>query len=224
MHNQVIRRFLKLAQLGTVITYIPGNHDDSLRQYAGLDLSGIRLAKRAVHRTADGKTLLVTHGDEYDLVIQHSPILGVLGTWAYDHLILLNRYVNTLRGIFGLKRWSFSRSIKLKVKSACKFISDFEENLLAEAVRRGLDGVVCGHIHQPELRVAHCKEGNGLYANCGDWVERCSALVEHEDGRLEVIDVDQLLAAHGVEIKAQDDDPIHLELEPSLPAFEGLAV
>ena len=126
MHNQVVRRVLKLAKLGTVVTYIPGNHDDALRQYAGLDLGGVKLAKRVVHRTADGKSLLVTHGDEYDLVIQHMPILSMLGTWAYDHLVGLNRLVNAARAVFGLKRWSFSQTIKLKVKSACTFISKFE--------------------------------------------------------------------------------------------------
>ncbi|HMB95303.1 MAG TPA: UDP-2,3-diacylglucosamine diphosphatase, partial [Tepidisphaeraceae bacterium] len=179
MHNQVVRRLLKLAKHGTVVTYIPGNHDDALRQYAGLDLGGVKLAKRAVHRTADGKSLLITHGDEYDLVIQHMPVLSMLGTWAYDHLINLNRLVNAIRGLFGMKRWSFSQTVKMRVKSACTFVSKFEQTLLAEALRHGQDGVVCGHVHQPDVRNVQCVEGMGLYANCGDWIERATALVEH---------------------------------------------
>jgi UDP-2,3-diacylglucosamine pyrophosphatase LpxH len=212
MHNQVVRRILKLARHNTVITYIPGNHDDALRQYAGLELGGVKLAKRALHRTADGKSLLVTHGDEYDLVVQHSPVLSMLGTWAYDHLINLNRLVNFLRGLLGLKRWSFSHAIKKRVKSACTFMSNFEQALLGEARRRGLDGVVCGHIHQPALRRGEGADADILYANCGDWLERATALVEHEDGRLEVIDVEQVLHAAGIEIKRLQDEPVPLEM------------
>jgi len=212
MHNQVVRRILKLARHDTIITYIPGNHDDALRQYAGLELGGVKLAKRALHRTADGKSLLITHGDEYDLVVQHSPVLSMLGTWAYDHLINLNRLCNFIRALFGMKRWSFSHTIKKKVKSACTFISNFEQALLAEARRRGLDGVVCGHIHQPALRQGDGADADILYANCGDWIERASALVEHADGRLEVIDVEQALNAAGIEIKRLRDEPVPLEM------------
>jgi len=216
MHNQVVRRLLKLAKHGTVVTYIPGNHDDALREYAGLDLGGVKIAKRAAHRTADGRLLLVTHGDEYDLVIQHTPILSILGTWAYDRLIGLNRMVNAIRGLFGMKRWSFSQSIKLRVKSACTFISNFEQALLTEALRHGQDGVICGHIHQPELRMAQCPSGTGLYANCGDWIERATALVEHADGRLEIIDVEQLLNQAAVEIKRLQQDTVELDSEVAL--------
>ena len=216
MHNQVVRRLLKLAKLGTVVTYIPGNHDDALRQYAGLDLGGVKLAKRATHRTADGKLLLITHGDEYDLVIQHARILSILGTWAYDKLISLNRVVDAVRGLFGMKRWSFSQAIKMRVKSACTFISNFEQTLLTEALRHGQDGVVCGHIHQPELRMAECPSGTGLYANCGDWIERASALVEHADGRLEIVDVEQLLEQANVEIKRLQQDTVTLDFDPAL--------
>lgn len=213
MHNQVVRRVLKLAKKGTVVTYIPGNHDDPLRQYAGLDLGGVKLATRAVHRTADGKSLLVTHGDEYDLVVQHSRLLCLLGTWAYDHLVNLNRLINGVRQVLGLRRASFSDAVKSRVKSACTFISNFESCLLAEAARRNLDGVICGHIHQPAVRDARLPSHPKplLYANCGDWIERMTALVEHEDGRLEVIDVEALLAEHRIEIKRLHDEPVPLE-------------
>lgn len=214
MHNQVVRRILKLAKHGTVVTYIPGNHDDALRQYAGLDLGGVRLAKRAIHRTADARSLLITHGDEYDLVVQHSPILSMLGTWAYDHLINLNRFVNSIRHLFGLKRWSFSQTIKSRVKSACTFVSNFEQALLAEALRRGLHGVVCGHVHKPVMRQVDTPTGTCLYANCGDWIEHTTALVEHDDGRLEIIDVERLLLDSNVEIKRLQDEPVTIETEP----------
>ena len=216
-HNQVIRRLLKLARHGTSIIYVPGNHDDALRSYSGLDLGGIRIARQAIHTLADGKRVLVTHGDEYDLVIQNSRLLALFGAWAYDHLVALNRFVNNVRSLFGLGRWSFSRIIKKRVKSACTFVSRFEEALTAQAHRRGLDGVVCGHIHEPRID-EHFIDGVAvLYANCGDWIERASALVEHHDGRLEIIEVDQLLKSIGwtpnveeeIEILEQVEEGIH---------------
>ena len=196
-HNQVIRRLLKLARHGTSIIYVPGNHDDALRSYSGLDLGGIRIARQAIHTLADGKRVLVTHGDEYDLVIQNSRLLALFGAWAYDHLVALNRFVNNVRSLFGLCRWSFSRIIKKRVKSACTFVSRFEEALTAQAHRRGLDGVVCGHSHEPRIDEQFIDGVAVLYANCGDWIERASALVEHHDGRLEIIEVDQLLKSIG---------------------------
>lgn len=225
MHNQVVRRILKLANIGTTVLYVPGNHDDALRQYLGIDLGGVKVAKQAVHRTADGRQLLITHGDEYDLVVQNSPMLSLLGTWAYDHLILLNRWVNLARGLFGFKPWSFAHHIKARVKSACTFISNFESALLSEAERRGLDGVVCGHIHQPALRTSKVNDRDILYANCGDWLERASALVEHEDGRLEIIDVLQLLESNAIEIKRlQEDDVPFLPLDLNVAQVaEGIA-
>lgn len=192
-HNQVVRRILKKAQRGTVVVFIPGNHDEAARPYAGLELGGVRVAQQAVHALADGRQLLVTHGDQYDLVVQSSRMLSLLGTWAYDNLVALNRTVNTARRLVGLPRWSFSQHVKKRVKGACTFISRFEEVLLKEARRRGLDGVVCGHIHEPRV---HTQDGL-LYANCGDWIERATALVEHADGRLEVLDVEAFLRQQG---------------------------
>jgi UDP-2,3-diacylglucosamine pyrophosphatase LpxH len=160
-----------------------------------------------MHRLADGRQLLVCHGDEYDLVVQHSRLLSLLGTWAYDHLVELNRLVNGARALVGLGRWSFSQAIKKKVKGACTFISKFEEVLVEEAKRRSLDGVVCGHIHEPRVEL----RADGLiYANCGDWIERASALVEHTDGRLEIVDVERMLRDLGWKPEATED-PEHLE-------------
>lgn len=212
-HNQIVRRILKMVKRQTHVVYIPGNHDDALRQYAGLDFGGVKVLMQAVHRTADGKQLLITHGDEYDLVVQHSRWLSQLGGWAYDHLIRLNRLVNIIRSVLGLRPWSFSAAVKSKVKKACSFVSDYETHLLNEAKRRGLDGVVCGHIHQPALR-----QGDVLYANCGDWLERCTALVEHADGRLEVVDVAALLVEHGIEISTAEQEDVPLDV-PAGAAF-----
>jgi len=209
-HNQVVRRVLKLAKRGTQVFYIPGNHDDALRQYAGLDLGGVRIAHQAAHRTATGKVLLITHGDEFDLVVKHSKMLSLLGTWAYDHLIALNRIVNSARGLVGMRPWSFATAIKLKVKSACKYISDFETSLLAEAKRRGMDGVVAGHVHQPLLR--EDVQTGMIYANCGDWIERATALVEHADGRLELLDVAAFLTQHEIEVEAASTEEVPLDL------------
>lgn len=206
-HNQVIRRILKMARKGVAVTYIPGNHDDALRQYAGLDFGGVRLAMRAIHRTADGRSLLVTHGDEFDLVVQNSRLLSMVGGWAYDHLVTINRAVNACRAAFGLRRWSFAAAIKSRVKSACTFVSNYEAALLGEASRRNLHGVVCGHVHKAALVD---REGGMIYANCGDWIERATALVEHHDGRLELLCVESLLAGAGIEVKRELSEPIEL--------------
>jgi UDP-2,3-diacylglucosamine pyrophosphatase LpxH len=217
-HNQVVRRLLKLARHGTKVIYIPGNHDDSLRPYAGMELAGIRIAKQAVHRLADGRQLLVCHGDEFDLVVQHSKLLSKLGTYGYDYLVQLNRVVNGIRSCVGLGRWSFSQTIKKQVKSACTFISKFEEVLADEARRRSLDGVICGHIHEPRIDV----RADGLtYANCGDWIERASALVEHSDGRLEIIDVEALLREAGWK-PDPTEHPEHLSIPEVAVDEEGV--
>jgi UDP-2,3-diacylglucosamine pyrophosphatase LpxH len=221
MHNQVVRRILKQARRGTHVVYIPGNHDDSLRQYIGVDVGGVRVAKQAVHRTADGRSLLITHGDEFDLVVQHSKALSLVGAWAYEHLVAINRVVNSARAMFGYAPWSFSRTLKLKVKGACTFISNFETALVGEARRRGLDGVVCGHVHQPALRMVPGtdKDKECLYANCGDWIEHPTALVEHADGRLELLDIVKLIAEKGIEPDAAENEVDVTEADPIAPEF-----
>ena len=218
-HNQVVRRVLKFAKRGTRITYVPGNHDEGLRNYAGIDLAGIRIAKQAVHRTADGRSLLVCHGDEYDLVVQHSALLSKLGTLGYDYLVALNRVVNDVRALFGFGRWSFSQAIKKRVKGACTFVSRFEDVLCDEARRRGLQGVVCGHIHEP--RIAGRADGMS-YANCGDWIERASALVEYADGRMEIVDVEALLRDAGWKAEAEEHDDADASADPQDMLAEAL--
>ena len=207
-HNDVVRRILKHVSRGTEVIYIPGNHDDAARQFVHMAFGGVEIKPHTQHTTADGQKLFVTHGDQYDLVVQHSKLLAVLGSVAYETLLKINRYYNVGRRWLGLPYASLSQAIKLKVKRACTFISRFEEILAEQAHRRGMDGVVCGHIHKAEQRTME----HGIeYLNCGDWVESCSALVEHADGRLEIIDgikaVEDLKANKSGQRKGKADHP-----------------
>ncbi len=186
MHDEVLRLVLRMARGGTEVTYIPGNHDEIFRAWLplGLEVGGIKLRQDAIHQTADGRRLLVMHGDEFDSVVRYAKFLALLGDWAYTGALVVNRWFNAVRRKLGYPYWSLSAWLKRQVKEAVKAIDRFEVALAAEARRRGLDGVVCGHIHHAEMR-----QVNGvLYINDGDWVESCTALVEHHDGRLELID------------------------------------
>ncbi len=185
-HDEVLRQILRKARAGTEVTYIPGNHDEMFRAWLplGLEIAGIRLRDEAVHTTADGKRLLVTHGDAFDSVVRYYKLLAILGDSAYTFALVTNRWFNAVRRRLGYPYWSLSQWLKRQVKEAVKAIDRFESALANEAKRRGFDGVVCGHIHHAEMR-----EVNGvMYLNDGDWVESCTALVEHHDGRLELID------------------------------------
>lgn len=182
-YNEVLHKLLKRARKGAKVFYIPGNHDEFFRGFTGYRFGEVRVVKRALHRTADGKMFLVLHGDEFDTIVLYRPWLSHLGSWAYDYLIVLNRIVNQLRRWAGWPYWSLSGAVKRRVKEAVKHLSNFEELLSEEARRRKVDGVICGHTHQPAMR-----EMNGItYCNTGDWVENCTALVEHTDGRMEIV-------------------------------------
>ncbi|HMN97346.1 MAG TPA: UDP-2,3-diacylglucosamine diphosphatase [Phycisphaerales bacterium] len=209
-HNEVVRRILKIAKRGTEVIFVPGNHDEAARQFHHLEFGGVKLMPRAIHETADGRRFLVTHGDQYDLVVRHHPVLSGLGSAAYEVLIGINRVYNGGRRLIGLPYWSLSQYLKLKVKSACTFISRFEQTLIEEATRQRLDGVVCGHIHKAEIR-----EGlRPAYYNCGDWIESCTALVEHHDGRMELVAalplLDRLGPAVAPEAAADRDEPFEV--------------
>ncbi len=186
-NNRVVNRLLKFAKRGTRVVYIPGNHDETLRKYDGLRFGGIEIALEAEHCTADGRKYLVTHGDEFDLVVRHAPLLSAIGGHAYDGLLKINRRFNHIRALLGLEYWSLSSFLKLKVKSACKYMSKFEDAVIAEAERRKFDGVICGHVH----KVADVRS-KIHYLNCGEWVEGSHAVVEHDDGRMEAIDAMEL--------------------------------
>jgi UDP-2,3-diacylglucosamine pyrophosphatase LpxH len=183
-HNDIVRRILKLAARGTRVIYIPGNHDEMLRPYAGLSLGGVEIALEAVHTTADGRRLLVCHGDEFDAIVLYHRWLAWAGDVGYELLLRLNVQFNRARRRLGLPYWSISAHIKKRVKNAVAFIGRFEAAVAEAARLRGLDGVVCGHIHSAEIRDI----GGITYLNDGDWVESCSALAEHADGRIEIID------------------------------------
>jgi len=183
-HNDIVRCILKKAKHGTRVIYVPGNHDEAFRGYVGLNLGGIELVSEAIHATADGRKLLVLHGDEFDGVVLYAKWLAFLGDGAYTLLLKINHVLNWVRRKRGLPYWSLSSHLKKKVKNAVQFISSFEEVVAAAAHERGVHGVVCGHIHSAEIR----QIGDVTYYNDGDWVESCTALVEHPDGRMEIID------------------------------------
>jgi UDP-2,3-diacylglucosamine pyrophosphatase LpxH len=182
-HNDFVQKMLRKARKGAKVIYIPGNHDEFLRNYYGTHFGGIDVVENAVHTAVDGKRFLVIHGDIFDLVVQNARWLAHLGDKAYDFAIQMNRFVNFFRRMFGVPYWSLSQWAKQKVKNAVNYIGAFETALAAEARRHGADGVICGHIHYAVIRDEH-----GIrYMNCGDWVESCTALVEHEDGHFEII-------------------------------------
>jgi UDP-2,3-diacylglucosamine pyrophosphatase LpxH len=183
-HNDVVQKLLRKARKGTRVIFVPGNHDEFARRYVGLHFGGVEVVHDCIHRGADGRQFWVTHGDLFDGVVQCARWLALLGDRAYEFTLKLNAHLNSVRARMGLPYWSLSRYLKLKVKRAVNFIGDFEAAVAREARRRGVDGVVCGHIHHAELRTV---EGV-IYANDGDWVESLTALVEHADGRLEIID------------------------------------
>ena len=182
-HNDVVQKVLRKARKGTRVVYVPGNHDESVRQFKGLSFGDIEIAEEAVHVTADGRRFWLVHGDLFDGVVQNARWLAKLGDTAYTFTLWLNHHFNRVRHRMGLGYWSLSQYLKHKVKNAVSFISDFEHTVAAEARRRGFDGVVCGHIHHAAM---HDRFGIA-YFNTGDWVESCTALVENHDGAFEII-------------------------------------
>jgi UDP-2,3-diacylglucosamine pyrophosphatase LpxH len=183
-HDDLIRLILRAARSGTEVTYLPGNHDEALRAWLGHEVGGVRLRDEVVHVGPDGRRYLVIHGDQFDSVVRYAPFLAHLGDWAYDAALVANRWFNEARRRLGYPYWSLSQWLKLQVKGAVKAIDRFETALAQEARRRGLDGVICGHIHHAEMRIVQ----GVVYMNDGDWVESCTALVEHADGRFELVD------------------------------------
>ncbi|MFN3511268.1 UDP-2,3-diacylglucosamine diphosphatase [Tsuneonella troitsensis] len=182
-HNAIVRRIMKKAKVGTRVVYIPGNHDEMFRQFTGSNFGGVEIRRSAVHETADGRRLLVLHGDEFDAVVMGQRWLAFAGDTAYNLLLRLNVVINAVRRRFDLPYWSLSAHAKHKVKDAVAFISRFEETVAHAAGKRRVDGVVCGHIHTAEIR-----DFDGIaYYNDGDWVESCTALVERADGTMEIL-------------------------------------
>ena len=183
-HNEVVRRVLKMAHRGTRVVFVIGNHDEVLKDYAGFSFGGVELASEAVHLTADGRRLLVTHGDSFDGVVLYARWLAFLGDKAYSLLLRANIAVNAVRRRFGLPYWSLSAYMKKRVKNAVQFVCNFEDALAREAATRGFDGIVSGHIHCAEIR----RIGPITYYNDGDWVESCTALVEDREGAMSIVE------------------------------------
>lgn len=182
-HNDIVWRILKRAKRGTRIIYIPGNHDEMIRPFCGMNFGGVEIQRAAFHETADGRRLMVLHGDEFDTIMLAHRWLAFVGDALYHFAMGLNIWVNRIRRAFDLPYWSLSKMAKHKVKNAVEFISRYEEVVARAAGERGVDGVVCGHIHTAEIRTF-----DGIaYYNDGDWVEGCNALVEHFDGRMELL-------------------------------------
>ena len=183
-HNDVVQKLLRKARKGTQVIYVPGNHDEPLRDYAEMQFGGVTLLEETIHVTADGRRFLVLHGDKFDGIVKYARWLAILGDRAYNLLLAVNHWYNLWRRRFGYPYWSLSAYLKRRVKDAVRYIDDFESAVAEEARRRGVDGVICGHIHKAEIR----RFDSVLYCNDGDWVESCTALVEHPDGRLEILD------------------------------------
>ena len=194
-HNDIFWRILKRARRGTRIVYIPGNHDEMFRQFTGLNFGGVEIRRAAFHDTADGRRLMVLHGDEFDAVMLAHRWLAFVGDTLYHVMMGLNHWVNKIRQALGMPYWSLSKVAKHKVKNAVEFIGRYEEVVAKAAAERGVDGVVCGHIHTAEFREFTTSGKLVEYWNDGDWVEGCNALVEHFDGRMEILNWPEEVAA-----------------------------
>ncbi len=200
-HNDVVQKVLRKARKGTRVVFVPGNHDEFARQFIGLAFGDIEVHDEAVHVTADGRRFWVTHGDQFDGVIQRARWLAFVGDRLYTFALALNHWLNRARHRMGLGYWSLSQYLKQRVKNAMAFVFDFENALAQETLRRGYDGVVCGHIHKAEIR----RIGPITYCNDGDWVESLSALVETHAGELRLVFWDRIADApepHAVPARA----------------------
>jgi UDP-2,3-diacylglucosamine pyrophosphatase LpxH len=183
-HNDVFQKLLRKVRHGTRIVFIPGNHDEGLRDFCGMHFGGIEIVRNCVHTTATGRRYTVMHGDEFDVVVRTAKWLAFLGDRGYEAALWFNNPLNWVRRHLGLGYWSLSAYLKNRVKKAVSFIGAFEEAVAAEARRNGCDGIICGHIHHPADRQIHGVH----YLNCGDWVESCTAIVETQAGELRIID------------------------------------
>ena len=182
--NTVVQKILKRARHEVKVLFVPGNHDEAVREHAGTSFGNIRVERDYVHTAADGRRYLLIHGDEFDQVTKYHRWLAILGDHAYDMVVRLNRWLSWARRTLGVPGyWSLSGYAKRKVKTAVNFVFDFEDSVLRHARERGVDGVICGHIHSAVIR----DQGGIAYINCGDWVDSCTAIVEHESGSMELV-------------------------------------
>ncbi len=182
-HNDVVQKLLRKARKGVEMIYVPGNHDEILRDYGGFSFGGIEVKREAIHETADGRRLLITHGDATDGILKHMPWLSTLGDGSYHLVRVLGGAFDWCRRKLGLRSWSLAEYLKKRVNDGLKFVERFEHAVVAEARHHQVDGVVCGHIHYPGMR----RIDGLLYCNTGDWVGSGSALIERFDGSLELV-------------------------------------
>ena len=183
-HNTIIQKILRKARHDTKVIYVPGNHDENVRDYDDHVFGDIEVRNSIIHETADGKRFLVVHGDEYDTIAKYHQWIAKLGSKGYDFLLEANRALRAIRRFLGIQsHFSLAAFVKFKVKNAVQFISDYEQSIVNTLHDEGLDGVICGHIHHAEIK----KMGAFTYINTGDFVESCTAIVEHESGDLELI-------------------------------------
>jgi UDP-2,3-diacylglucosamine pyrophosphatase LpxH len=187
-HNDIVQKILRKVRKGTKVIYLPGNHDEFLRQFLGLNFGGIDILDETIHTTKQGKKILILHGDKFDVVIRNAKWLALLGDWAYDLALYLNRHIAKLRQWMGYPYWSFSAWSKQKVKRAVNFVADFERLIKEEAQKNNVDAVLCGHIHIPDMKMID----ETLYLNCGDWVESNTAIIEDNEGELSLVYFDKL--------------------------------
>jgi UDP-2,3-diacylglucosamine pyrophosphatase LpxH len=197
-HNDVLQKLLRKARKGTRVVFIPGNHDDGLRDYCGMSFGGIELKRDTIHEAVNGKKYLVMHGDEFDVIVRYARWLAFLGDRSYEISLALNTPLNWARRSLGFGYWSLSGFLKQKVKGAVNFIGEFEEALVAEARRRDCDGLISGHIHH-----ANNRDIGGIhYLNSGDWVESCTAIGERSDGTFEILHWHQVMAQRALQAAA----------------------
>ncbi|MDZ7814535.1 MAG: UDP-2,3-diacylglucosamine diphosphatase [Planctomycetota bacterium] len=183
-HNEVMLNIFRISEEGTEVIYVPGNHDDIFRGYDGMSMSGIRMANSDTHTTADGRRFVVTHGDEFDRVVANHRWLAKLGARADNFIRWLSKLINDFLGRFNVPEWQAPAFFKHSIKGVCKLGSSFERSLVSLAGELGCNGVICGHVHKTALK----EFDNRLYCNDGDWIDNASALVEHTDGNLELLD------------------------------------
>jgi UDP-2,3-diacylglucosamine pyrophosphatase LpxH len=182
-HNNVVQKLLDMVRKDARMVLVPGNHDEALRDYCGMRFGGIEIQRDCVHETSDGRRFLVMHGDQFDVVLRHARWLAFLGDHSYQLALRCNTPLNWIRRRLGFGYWSLSAYLKQRVKKAVNYIGEFEQALADEARRRGVDGIICGHIHHAADRMF----GTIRYLNCGDWVESCTALAETERGEIGII-------------------------------------
>lgn len=182
--NTVVQKILKRARHGVRVVLVPGNHDEALREHEGVSFGNIRIVRYGVHHAADGRRYLLIHGDEFDQVARYHRWLVLVGDHGYTRMMTLNHALSQLRRAMGRAgHWSLSSAIKRNLKHAVAYVRDYETAVARHAAEQGFDGVICGHIH-----VGTQKDLEGVrYINCGDWVDSCSAVIEHADGRMELL-------------------------------------